>query len=86
MSTTLQQVTLNGTDLWLVADPGTNEGPLCSEPEDFAQGRESHAHLFPSGAIMRHQEKIGEFKDLEFTGVCQEVEHTEEAFGNLFSW
>ena len=86
MSITLQEVTLNDKTLWLVADPGENEGALCNTPEDFEHGHQSYAHLFENGDVMRFFEKIGDFKDLKFTGVCQEVSPASDAFGNLTDW
>ena len=86
MSTTLQEVILNDKTLWLVADPGENEGALCSTPEDFEHGQESYAHLFSDGRIMRFQTKIGCLDDLKFTGVLQEVGPASDAFHNLLNW
>ena len=87
MSITLQEVTLNDKTLWLVADPGEHEGALCNTPEDFEHGRESYAHLFDDKrGIMRFYKKLGEFSDLKFTGVCQEVSQSFDAFHNLLNW
>ena len=86
MSITLQQVILKDKTLWLVADPGENEGALCSSPKDFKDGRQSYAHLFPDKSIMRFQTKIGEFDDLKFTGISKEVRPEVDAFDNLSSW
>jgi len=85
MSRTLQQVILNNKTLWLVADVGEREGPLCATPEDYAHGRPSYAHLFPDGRINRFNTKIGEFSDLKFTGVCQDVDPADDAWDNLLS-
>ena len=86
MSITLQEVILNNKILWLVADPGEREGALCSSPEDFEHGHQSHAHLFENGDIMRLFVKIGDFKDLKFTGVHREVSPASDAFANPSDW
>ena len=80
---TLQQVILNDKTLWLLAEPGEREGPLCKDPEDYVHGRESYAHLFEDGRIMRFQTKIGAFDDLHFTGVCQKAEEANDFLDNL---
>ena len=86
MSATLQQVIFKDKTLWLVAKPGSREGPLCNVPEDYEHGRIPFAHLHSDGMIMRYRENIGNFSDLEFTGVCQEVKPAGDAWGNLSNW
>ncbi len=83
MSTTLQQVIFKNKTLWLVARPGEREGPLCSVPEEYMHGRLPYAHLHGDGRIARYFENIGDFDDLTFTGVCQEVEPAEDALDNI---
>ena len=76
----LQQITFKGRFLWLVAEPNEPDGPLCDTPDDFKHGRESYAHLYGNGEIKRHGMLIGTFADLDFTGLCAEVEQTDDAW------
>ena len=85
MKTTLQQVTFKGKTLWLVAKVGEHDGALCSEPEEYEHGRLPYAHLHGDGRIARYHKNIGNFDDLEFTGVCQEVEPADDAWGNVIN-
>ena len=84
--TTLQQVQLGDDTFWFVADVGERDGPLCESPDDYRHGRLSYAHVMPGGNIDRLQETIGTYNDLVFTGVCEKVEPSDDAFGNMMEW
>ena len=85
MKQTLQQVLFKDKTLWLVADPGKRDGPLCNVPEEYEHGRVGYAHLRKDGKITRFHENIGTLDDLEFTGLCQDVEPSDDARSNIIN-
>ena len=62
-STKMFRIRFHGTEYLLIGD--LEDGGAISTQEQFDHMLESHAHLFPDGAIRRYGVEIGSHNDIE---------------------
>lgn len=78
------KVQFQGQEYLIVKDPGDCDGPVCTL-EQYENGACSFAHAYSvgDGVVMRFQEKIGTFADVERLEDAKAPAQGLDAFANI---
>ena len=82
---TLPKIRFQGQEYVFVGRGELEDGGALAVPEQFAQGKASHAFLGSDGIVRRFHQEIGVIADIEVIGEAVLEVDTNEAFWNMLT-